>query len=183
MRKPLNISFYNSWSDTQELSPKEVYSFIQKYWSAISTQQKLLLDTQKLFASTQTIWPDRCDWIIDDFRFLTERVQLFSDFLDTSLQFSGSFRLIRYPLAQKLHYFDAQLREFCLLLVCFRSRCQTPTYNTLSQNQDISSCLKKLLRYWRQLNREVQSVLVQIQMSIQKKESPLILHMENFERF
>lgn len=182
MRKLLNISFYDSWSDIQELSPKEVYSLVQKYWSAISTLQKLLLDTQKLFASTQTIWPDRCDWIIDDFRLLTERVQKFSDFLDTSSQFSGSFRLIRYPLAQKLHYFDAQLRELCILLICFRSYCQMPTYSTVSQNQDISSCLKKLLRYWRQLNREVQSILEQIEIPTQEKRRHTILHIESFER-
>jgi hypothetical protein len=58
------MPLYDSWSDVQELLPKEVYSSIQKYWSAISSLQKLLTDTQKLFASTQTIWPDQCDWII-----------------------------------------------------------------------------------------------------------------------
>jgi hypothetical protein len=176
------MSFYDSWSDVQELSPKEVYSSIRKYWSTISALQKLLLDTQKLFASTQTIWPDQCGWIIDDFRLLAEYVQAFSDFLDTSSQFSGSFRLVRYPLVQKLHYLDAQLHELCILLIAFRAHCQMSTYNITGQTQEISACLKKLLQHWRRLRREVQFVLEQIEAPAQEKERHTIIHIEDFER-
>ena len=163
MARPMNLFAFGNYEDEKVLTPREIYFHIQKYKSDLSILQKSLSFSRKLFFIEKTVWPDQCDNIIESFHIAHKHVQIFSRFLDTSAQFTHPVSVLRYPLVQRLHSLDVQLRELCTLIRVFQYNSQIHSRSAICQSQEIRSRLENLTQNWRQFQRESRSLMDQIQ--------------------
>lgn len=163
MAQPMNLVAFGNCEEEKVLTPREVYFQIQKYKANLSILQKSLSSSRKLFFIEKTVWPDQCDNIIESFHIAHKHVQTFSRFLDTSAQFTHPISILRYPLVQRLHSLDVQLRDSCTLIRMFQYNSQIHARNAIGQSQEIRSHLENLTQNWRQFQRESRSLMDQIQ--------------------
>ena len=164
MTKRRGLIVRGNWSKSQVLSPSEVYSITQNYWSDIAVMRKLLLSARKQF--TKTIWPDQCNTIVASLLEISTVIREFYEFLDTSETLPLIVCSRRYPLVKALHQVDALLGDLVSLVTVFRSKSWVLSKQTILQSQEIQQKLEDLFQSWKKMQRYAYFFINQMQKSL-----------------
>jgi hypothetical protein len=145
--------------------PLSLYIFrnmVQQYLHAITEMKESLQDIFDLFRDGDDIWPDQCEYAINQLQLVYDPVQEFCQLLNTSTRLPPVVVPLRYPLVITLHNMNELVNSLIRLLTQFCAVCQPPSKHTTMQRQSIECGLEELMQKSEDAKHRTQALFDQI---------------------